>query len=101
MTLWFTWDPAKAATNLRKHGVSFETAKLVFADPFALSDQDRIENGEHRWRTIGLAGGVLVLLVAHVNIEHDDGDETIRITSARAATSRERQLYEQRRYDQN
>jgi hypothetical protein len=43
VTLWFTWDRGKADANLRKHGVSFETARLVFVDPIALSDQDRIE----------------------------------------------------------
>ena len=97
MTRWFTWDRVKAATNLGKHGVSFETAQLVFADPFALSDQDRIEGGEHRWQTIGMVGGVLVVMVAHTLTDHDDGDETIRIISARAATSAERKRYEQER----
>jgi uncharacterized protein len=48
MTLWFEWDPAKAQTNARKHGINFETARLVFADPFALVEQDRIEGGEYR-----------------------------------------------------
>jgi uncharacterized DUF497 family protein len=100
MTLWFTWDPVKAEANRRKHSVSFETAKLVFADPFALSDQDRIEGGEQRWQTIGLVGGVMVLLVAHTVTDHDNGDETIRIISARAATSTERRRYEQEKQRQ-
>lgn len=41
MKVRFEWDPAKAEVNRRKHGVSFETAMLAFADPFALSEQDR------------------------------------------------------------
>ncbi len=44
----FTWDAQKATANVKKHGVSFELAVRIFADPFALSHQDRIENGECR-----------------------------------------------------
>ena len=44
----FEWDPAKAALNLQKHGVSFEMAIRAFGDPFALTDLDRIESGEQR-----------------------------------------------------
>jgi uncharacterized DUF497 family protein len=98
MTLWFEWDPEKARINARKHGVRFETARLVFADPFALVEQDRVEGGEYRWRAIGMVGGLAVLLVAHTHVDHQDGDETIRIISARAATSAERRLYEQQRH---
>jgi uncharacterized DUF497 family protein len=61
----FEWDEAKAESNQRKHGISFEEAKFVFADPYALAEQDRIEGGELRWQTIGLVGGVVLLLVAH------------------------------------
>jgi uncharacterized DUF497 family protein len=50
----FEWDPAKAATNLRKHGVDFDDAMGVFGDPFALLAQDRTENGEPRWQTLVL-----------------------------------------------
>jgi uncharacterized protein len=61
----FEWDPTKAADNLRKHGVSFQTAARVFTDRYALVELDRIENGEGRWHTIGLVEGVLMLIVAH------------------------------------
>ena len=54
MVLRFERDPAKAASNLPKHGVTFETAVRVFADPFALTGPWRIENGEVRWQTVGL-----------------------------------------------
>jgi uncharacterized DUF497 family protein len=52
----FEWDESKAKSNARKHGVRFEDAMLVFADPFALVEQDRLEGGELRWQTLGLAG---------------------------------------------
>jgi uncharacterized DUF497 family protein len=50
------WDEAKNRSNLKKHGIDFETAALVFDDPYALSDLDRIIEGEERWQTIGTAG---------------------------------------------
>jgi hypothetical protein len=53
----FEWDAAKNESNQRKHGVSFEDASQVFDDPYALARQDRIESGEYRWQTIGLAEG--------------------------------------------
>ena len=65
MDVEFEWDDEKASRNLRKHGVSFETAKRAFADPFALVEHDRIEGGERRWRTLGRVDGELLLLVAH------------------------------------
>lgn len=61
----FVWEEKKAERNLAKHRVSFETAARAFADPFQLVEQDRIENGEHRWQTIGMVDGRLLLLVAH------------------------------------
>lgn len=94
MSLRFEWDPIKAVANVRKHGVSFDLAALVFADPFALTAQDRIEDGERRWQTLGLVEGCLLLLVAHTVIDADKGSETIRIISARKATRKERQRYD-------
>ena len=63
----FEWDPVKAETNRRKHGIRFEEAANIFDDPHALFEQDRTDNetGEPRWQAIGLAGGTAVLLVAH------------------------------------
>lgn len=89
----FEWDPTKAASNLRKHGVSFPTAARVFSDPYALVEQDRIENGEERWQTIGVVDGIVMLLVAHTVREQDDV-EVIRIISARRADRKERRRYE-------
>lgn len=90
----FTWDPAKAASNLRKHGVFFEDAVRVFEDPMATSRQDRIEGGEQRWQTIGLVGGFVLLLVAHTLWDDEEGIEVIRIISARRADRTERRIYE-------
>ena len=90
----FEWNAEKDRGNQLKHRVSFETATLVFSDPHALSLPDRIEADEERWHTIGLAGGVLLILVAHT-YRGSGGDERIRIFSARKATPRERQLYEE------
>jgi len=94
MQMRFEWDLVKAKTNLRKHGVSFETATLVFADPFALFDQDRIDAGELRWIAIGSVDGLRVLVVAHV-VRVQDGEEVIRIISARKADRKEKRRYEE------
>ena len=94
----FEWDAAKAAINLRKHAISFEIAARVFADPFALTDQMYYEDGEERWKTLGIVEGHLLLLVAHTTREeHEDGRqvEVIRIISARAADRKEKRRYEQ------
>lgn len=94
----FTWDEDKNLSNQRKHGVSFELAARVFLDPLHLSVQDRVENGEQRWQTLGLIGRVAVVLVAHTFTEDgatDEPVEMIRIISARAATRRERTRYEE------
>jgi uncharacterized DUF497 family protein len=88
----FAWDERKNRTNKQKHKVSFETAILVFDDPYHLTRQDREVEGEPRWQTVGMVNGVHVLLVAHTVSEDEEG---IRILSARKATRRERCLYAQ------
>jgi len=95
MDISFEWDETKARANLRKHGISFEIAVRVFADPLAVSKQDRVENGEHRWQTVGVVDGCLILLVAHT-VRHDGDTEVIRIISARRADKQERNSYEQK-----
>lgn len=91
----FEWDRVKAESNLKKHRVSFETATRVFADPFAMIEQDRIEGGEYRWQTSGIVDACLLLLVAHTIWDDEDGTEVIRIISARRAEPKERKRYEQ------
>ena len=88
----FAWDERKNRTNRKKHGVSFETAILVFDDPYHLTRQDREVDGELRWQTIGMVNRVHVLLVAHTVSEDE---EVVRILSARKATRRERSMYAQ------
>jgi uncharacterized DUF497 family protein len=90
----FVWDEKKSRVNLAKHKVSFETATLVFDDPQSFSLFDRIKDGEERWQTLGIAGGVALLLVAHIDYE-ERGEEVIRIISARKATRQERKTYEE------
>ena len=91
MPLEFQWDPDKARTNLRKHGVSFEEASTVFADPLALTipDPDHSED-EERYITVGESTFRRIVVVSAV-----DRDETIRIISARVANRRERRKYEE------
>ncbi len=94
----FEWDPAKAAINRRKHGVSFETARRVFADPFAVSDGDRDEGREQRWITLRAVENFLFVVVVHTTREEDENGEiveVIRIISAREASRKERRRYEQ------
>jgi uncharacterized DUF497 family protein len=89
----FEWDPAKAATNLAKHGISFELATRIFTDPFAVIEQDRIEGWEQRWRAIGMVNFSALIVVAHT-VQDDSGVEVIRIISARYAEPKERRHYE-------
>ena len=92
----FEWDEAKAESNRRKHGVSFELAAEVFDDPYAVAEQDRVEDGEPRWQTLGMVGGVVVLLVGHT-VQEEESNEVLRIITARKATRKERKRYEENR----
>jgi len=93
MPMEFEWHSDKAESNWRKHGVRFEDAILVFDDPRHLSMQERYENGEYRWQSIGLVHGIVVILVAHT-VLFESGNEIIRIISARKADRKERNRYE-------
>ena len=71
----------------------------MFRDPFHVTMQDRIENGESRWQTYGVTSGLLLLLVAHTITEYDDDGhavEVVRIISARPADRTERRRYEEK-----
>jgi uncharacterized protein len=84
----FEWDDDKAASNVRKHGVTFEMARDVFDDPFILEREDRAQDaGEDRYSVLGISEGRLLF----VGFTHR-GDR-IRIISARLATTRERKSY--------
>lgn len=87
----FEWDPAKAAENLAKHGVSFEEAATVFRDTLSATGTDPDHSvGEERFVTFGVSTSGRLLLVAHT--EHGG---IIRIISARLATAGERMIYEE------
>src|SRR5277367_2013599 len=90
----FEWDDEKNRLNLRKHDVRFETAVLVFDDPYAITQRDESVEDEERWITVGVIGPASVLFVVHAAYERDD-EEVIRIISARAADSGERRAYEE------
>ncbi len=84
----FEWDDVKASSNYAKHGVTFEAARDVFKDPFAIEQVDeRHDNGEERWMILGVAGARLLLVAYTIR------NGRIRIISARAA-----EPYEQREY---
>lgn len=90
----FEWDERKNKANRKKHGVSFETASEVFDDPFYLSRPDLDEGDEDRFQTLGRVEALILLLVVHT-WHRKDGQETVRIISARKATPRERRRYEE------
>jgi uncharacterized DUF497 family protein len=84
----FQWGSAKAAANLAEHGVSFELARKVFKDAFALDWPDGRENyGEERYCTIGMADDRLLFVAYTMR------DDSIRIISARGAEPHERRRY--------
>lgn len=85
----FAWDRRKAAANLRKHGVGFKTACEVFFDPFVSFVDSEVVDSEDRERVIGMTAGWELVVVVYV----DRGD-SIRLISARSATRKERQTYE-------
>ncbi len=84
----FEWDAAKAQANLAKHGVSFEAARLVFDDAFALDRLDASgEHAEARYILTGIANGILLTVV------YTERGERTRIISARRATRHEQREY--------
>ena len=91
----FEWDEEKSINNLKKHGVSFEEAKEVFEDPFHISKLDhRFDYFEERWITLGSTKKDKILVVANMFFD-ENGEEIIRIISARKANQKERMFYEQ------
>jgi hypothetical protein len=89
--IMFEWDAQKDASNLKKHGVSFEEAKTSFTDPFArlIPDPDHSE-GEERFILLGTSIHSRLLIICHCVRAND----TIRLISARKADKQERNAYE-------
>lgn len=89
------WDDTKAQRNLNKHGVTFAQAATVMLDPLALTVFDAAHSEtEERWFTLGQASDGLLLAVSHTYQSLDDNTAHIRLISAREATRRERQQYQ-------
>lgn len=86
----FEWDPKKAESNIKDHGVSFDEATTVFGDLLAMNmpDPDHSE-GEQRYLVLGLSGTLRLLVVSYA-----ERPPQTRIISARLATGRERRKYE-------
>lgn len=89
----FIWNPDKARTNLTKHDIDFETAKLVWDDSHHKIVFDRIVDDEERWWAIGQIAEVVVVVVVH-SYPVEGNDALVRIISARRATKAERKRYE-------
>ncbi len=101
----YEWDERKNRENQRKHdGVSFELAMLAFEDENRLIEMDRVdETGEQRWHLLGAAAirpeTSAVLLVVHVYREDRNGEEIIRIISARRADKHDVRRYKAQAMD--
>ena len=90
----FDWSDAKAAINVRKHGVSFELAASVFNDPrlLTIADTEHAES-EESWFSVGLASTGTLLSIAYLWAEAEPGLVKIRLITARRATSQEMCIY--------
>ena len=84
----FEWDEVKNQSNIRKHGVSFETAKRIFEGPVVTWVDQRRDYGEERYISIGRIEPLALVVVAHTS-----RNGRIRLISARPASRKERQAY--------
>ena len=92
----FEWDTTKEKSNIKKHGITFEQASYVFADPYALNKYDNEHSdNEDRWILLGKSLKGVILLVVHT-FKVIDRIELVRIISARRATKQEKQTYQKR-----
>jgi hypothetical protein len=90
MSLQFEWNDKKARLNKRKHKLTFEEASTIFGDPLSITIPDTVHSiGEDRFITIGTSINNRLIVVVHIDYE-----DTIRIISARRATSNEKKQYE-------
>jgi uncharacterized DUF497 family protein len=95
MRYQFEWDLAKAAANLKKHGISFQQATEVFKDPMALTIYDEENSDEEdRWVTLGQVRRQYYLVVVHTYRNNRANTVRIRVISARPATKTEIKQYE-------
>lgn len=90
----YEWDAHKVASNLKKHGVTFEQAASVFLDALSLTVFDAAHSEhEERWFTLGYTTGGALLAVAHTYQATSSSNTRIRIISARPATKQEQHFY--------
>ena len=88
----FEWDVDKATQGYAKHGVSFDRARLVFADPFGVGEiDDREDYGQDRFTIVGMVEGALIF------VAYTEREDRVRIITARRATKHEQDDY----YEQN
>jgi len=91
----FEWDEDKNRENNKRHDISFEEAREVFDDPFHISIMDRrFDYFEERWITVGSSKSKRVIVIGHLYFLKEDGEEVIRIITARKAAKKEREQYE-------
>jgi uncharacterized DUF497 family protein len=88
----FDYDPVKNRQNIQNHGIDFEDAKRIWDRPVYTEVDYRFEYEEVRFQTLGLMDTLVVILVVHTDYT-EDGEEIIRIISARKALPRERKKY--------
>ncbi len=90
LTMDITWDPNKAETNFKKHGIRFSDAEMVLYDSFAMTIEEQIVANELRYVTVGTdaVGRTLAVVYSYRS-------DTIRLISARKATRKERTQYEE------
>jgi uncharacterized protein len=90
----FSWDIRKAQANYDKHGVAFEEAATVFADPAGLDWEDPGHSREEwRYKRLGQSVAGRILLIVYTIRRMPHGNETIRVISARQASRKERKAY--------
>jgi len=90
----FEWDANKNFTNLKKHGIGFDEAIEIFDDPLHVSILDeKYSYFEERWITVGTTKNISIVVVVNLFFS-DEGEEVIRVISAREATNNERKKYE-------
>ena len=90
----FEWDKNKDKQNFKKHGISFDLAVRVFLDNHAVDRMQIVHDDEERRETIGVVHGTMILFVAYTSRDHE-GEELIRIISARRPDAYERRQYEE------
>ena len=89
------WSESKNEANIKKHGIAFTEAKKIFDDPFQINVLDkRFSYGEERWITMGATRKGKLIVAGHLYDILPDGEEIIRIITARAATKKEKERYE-------